>query len=91
MTSIAGNLRALDKIYLDTTFALQGQLQYRFPTKKQGREELLKAVLKYPTSTVFHLRSWTFGYEEVWQMLSHELRTQVCTMTTCCGFCSIES
>ncbi|KAK2756173.1 Protein artemis [Arachnomyces sp. PD_36] len=71
-----GNKR-LDKIYLDTTFATTSNIYRTFPSKAEGIHELLQKVGKYPESTVFYFRSWTFGYEEVWLALSAALNTPV--------------
>ncbi|KAL8774030.1 MAG: hypothetical protein Q9209_001138 [Squamulea sp. 1 TL-2023] len=59
-------LRHLDKIYLDTTFAVNSDPYRSFPTKAQGLSELLKEVTKFPKDTIFHFNAWTLGYEEVW-------------------------
>jgi len=58
-------IRALDNIYLDTTFASGVALDMEFPTKADGIAELLRKVDKYSEQTTFYLDSWTFGYEEV--------------------------
>lgn len=71
-----GNKR-IDKIYLDTTFATKSNIYKTFPSKAEGIQELLQKIEKYPEDTVFYLRSWTFGYEEVWQALSAALNTPV--------------
>ncbi|KAI9705946.1 MAG: Protein artemis [Candelina mexicana] len=71
-----GTLR-LDKIYLDTTFAVNSD-QYRcFPSKAEGLRELLELIALYPDDTVFHFNAWTLGYEEVWIALSSALKSQV--------------
>lgn len=71
-----GNQR-LDKIYLDTTFAIKPYIYHSFPSKADGLRELLEKIKEYPESTTFYFRVWTFGYEEVWLALSAALRTQV--------------
>ena len=67
----------LDKIYLDTTFAVKSNVYRTFPSKADGLKELLEKVLSYPDDTVFYLRAWTFGYEDVWLALSAALHTRV--------------
>lgn len=69
--------KRLDKIYLDTTFAIRSNIYERFPSKAEGIQELLEQVLAYPDETVFYLGVWTFGYEEVWLALANALRTRV--------------
>lgn len=76
--------RSLDKIYLDTTFATKTDIYEDFPSKAEGIRELLRKVKEYPEDTVFYLRNWTFGYEEVWLALSAALNTKV--RDTQCGF-----
>lgn len=71
-----GNKR-LDRVYLDTTFATKSNIYKTFPSKAEGIRELLQKIDKYPKDTVFYLRSWTFGYEEVWLALSAALNTPV--------------
>lgn len=67
----------LDKIYLDTTFAIKTDLYREFPSKVEGLQELLEKVQDYPSDTIFYFRAWTFGYEDVWVALSNCLRSQV--------------
>ena len=67
----------LDRIYLDTTFATTSRIYEGFPSKAEGIRELLRKVKEYPEDTVFYLRNWTFGYEEVWLALSAALKTKV--------------
>ena len=69
--------KRLDNIYLDTTFATKSNIYAMFPSKAEGIKELLEAVQKYPDDTIFYLRSWTFGYEEVWLALSNALNSPV--------------
>ncbi|KAL9585217.1 MAG: hypothetical protein Q9212_001647 [Teloschistes hypoglaucus] len=57
-------IRRLDKIYLDTTFAINEDPYRKFPTKAQGLSELLTEVSRYPNDTIFHMKAWTLGYEE---------------------------
>ncbi|KAL2060019.1 hypothetical protein VTL71DRAFT_9841 [Oculimacula yallundae] len=66
-------LKTLDCIYLDTS-----NTEPRiFPPKAHGLKELLGKVSKYPSDTVFHLSTWTYGYEEVWMALSKALKSQI--------------
>lgn len=69
--------RRLDKIYLDTTFAVAIDKFRAFPSKADGIAELLKKVEHYPKDTIFYFRAWTFGYEDVWVALSAALNTRV--------------
>ncbi|CZT46787.1 uncharacterized protein RSE6_07276 [Rhynchosporium secalis] len=65
--------KTLDCIYLDTS-----NTEPRvFPPKADGLKELLEKVSKYPVDTVFHLTTWTYGYEEVWMALSKALKSQI--------------
>ncbi len=68
----------LDKVYLDTTFAVKRDPYRVFPSKGEGLRELLAEVAKYPESTIFHMNAWTLGYEDVWVALSTALGSQVC-------------
>jgi|SRR3569833_594269 len=52
-----GQIKTLDKIYLDTSFLED----IPFQTKADGIKELLKKVLDYPKDTIFHFNAWTFG------------------------------
>ena len=72
--------RRLNKIYLDTTFAVNKNPYREFPSKANGLRELLDKVSKYPVDTVFHFHAWTFGYEEVWIALAAALNSQVCCL-----------
>ncbi|KAL2001680.1 hypothetical protein VTN02DRAFT_1401 [Thermoascus thermophilus] len=69
--------RRLDKIYLDTTFAVKPDVYRDFPSKAEGIRELLEKVQAYPDDTIFYFRAWTFGYEEVWQALSVALNSKI--------------
>lgn len=66
-------IKALDKIYLDTSFTRD----IPFQTKAEGIAELLRKVAKYPKDTVFHIQAWTYGYEDVWVALSKALKSPV--------------
>jgi len=69
--------KRLDKIYLDTTFAVKPDIYRDFPSKAEGIRELLEKVQAYPDDTIFYFRAWTFGYEDVWQTLSAALNSKV--------------
>ncbi|TPX21520.1 hypothetical protein DIZ76_015479 [Coccidioides immitis] len=67
----------LDRIYLDTTFAIKSDIYSAFPSKAEGIKELLHKVKAYPEDTIFYFRNWTFGYEDVWIALSAALNTKI--------------
>lgn len=67
----------LDNIYLDTTFATSQAPYKDFPSKADGLAELLEKVSRYPLSTIFYFKAWTFGYEDIWLALSRSLDTKV--------------
>jgi DNA cross-link repair 1C protein len=69
--------KRLDRIYLDTTFAIRSEPYREFSTKAEGLRELFEKVERYPADTEFYLESWTFGYENVWIGLSALLHSQV--------------
>jgi DNA cross-link repair 1C protein len=71
-------LKQLERIYLDTTFAIKEDLYQAFPSKAEGICELLTKIGQYPAETVFYLNAWTLGYEDVWIALSSFLRSKVC-------------
>lgn len=73
MIEYSSGLKKLDCMYLDTS----NTKSIDFPTKADGLRELLQKVSKYPKDTVFHISSWTFGYEEVWMTLSKALNSPV--------------
>jgi DNA cross-link repair 1C protein len=73
MIEYSSGLKKLNCIYLDTS----NTKKIDFPTKADGLGELLRKVSKYPKDTVFHISSWTFGYEEVWMALSKALNSPV--------------
>ncbi|KAK4666018.1 hypothetical protein QC763_407530 [Podospora pseudopauciseta] len=66
-------LKTLDTIYIDTSFVDDVD----FPPKSEGIRELLEKVSKYPTDTIFHFQAWTYGYEDVWIVLSKALKTKI--------------
>ncbi|KAL8820313.1 MAG: hypothetical protein Q9223_001451 [Gallowayella weberi] len=70
-------IRRLDRIYLDTTFAVNKDPYRNFPTKAQGLSELLGEVSKFPKNTILHFNAWTLGYEEVWVALAAHLKSQI--------------
>lgn len=66
-------MKGLDCIYLDTS----NLDPMTFPSKADGLKELLQKVAQYPDDTIFHFSAWTFGYEEVWMVLSRALKSSV--------------
>lgn len=70
-------LRHLDRIYLDTTFAVKEDIYRDFPSKAEGICELLAKARQYPPDTLFYLKAWTLGYEDVWVALSSFLGSSV--------------
>nr|POF17067.1 isoform 4 of protein artemis [Quercus suber] len=72
-------LKRLDRVYLDTTFVAGGKEDpYRdFPPKLAGVQELLRKMQQYPDETRFYFDSWTFGYEDVWDVLAQTLDSQI--------------
>ncbi|VBB80101.1 Putative protein of unknown function [Podospora comata] len=66
-------LKTLDTIYIDTSFIDDVD----FPPKSEGIRELLEKVSKYPKDTIFHFQAWTYGYEDVWIVLSKALKTKI--------------
>lgn len=71
-----GNKR-LDRLYLDSTFAVTSNIYREFPSKAEGLAELFRKIERYPDDTIFYFRAWTFGYEDVWIALSAALNTNV--------------
>ena len=71
--------RRLDCVYLDTTFATKGEggMYKEFPSKAEGLRDLVEKVGNYPRDTVFYYDAWTFGYEDVWQVLATVLDSKV--------------
>ncbi|KAL2821380.1 hypothetical protein BDW59DRAFT_110694 [Aspergillus cavernicola] len=69
--------KRLDKLYLDTTFALTSHTSHTFPTKAEGIAELLRKAEPYPEDTIFYFRAWTFGYEDVWVALAAALKSKI--------------
>ena len=74
------DLKQLDRLYLDTTFATKEDIYARFPSKAEGIRELLTKARQYPPSTVFYINAWTLGYEDVWVALSSFLQSSVSHM-----------
>ncbi|PHH78974.1 hypothetical protein CDD80_5915 [Ophiocordyceps camponoti-rufipedis] len=66
-------IRTLDTLYLDTSFIAD----VPFPPKAAGIGELICAVSQYPDDTVFHIRAWTYGYEDVWIALARALNSPI--------------
>ncbi|KAL8895827.1 MAG: hypothetical protein Q9207_007993 [Kuettlingeria erythrocarpa] len=79
MIPYAHQLRVLDKVYLDTTFALDEEPYRRFPSKASGLRELLIELSAFPKDTVFHFNAWTLGYEDVFIAIAAHLRSQLGT------------
>jgi DNA cross-link repair 1C protein len=73
----ATGLKQLDRLYLDTTFAVKADLYRTFPSKAEGIQELLEKARTYPSETFFYLHTWTLGYEDVWVALSSFLKSSV--------------
>ena len=69
--------RTLDKIYLDTTNAYSSSISSGFVTNAGGIAELIRKVVEYPPDTIFHINSWTLGYEDVFVALSAALGCKV--------------
>ena len=79
-------IRTLDKIYLDTTNAYSSNIQKKYVTKARGIVELIQKMSKYPSDTIFHINSWTLGYEDVFLALSTALRSKVrCSLVCHCS------
>ncbi|KJR88251.1 DNA repair protein [Sporothrix schenckii 1099-18] len=74
LAEYTAGLRTIDTVYLDTTFVEKG---VDFQTKAEGLRELLQTVARYPSDTIFYLRAWTFGYEDIWTALAKALRSKV--------------
>ncbi|CAK7200029.1 hypothetical protein SEUCBS139899_002717 [Sporothrix eucalyptigena] len=74
LAEYTAGLRTIDTVYLDTTFI---ERDVTFETKAEGIRELLQAVAKYPQNTIFYMRAWTFGYEDVWTALAKALRSKI--------------
>ena len=73
----ATGIKTLQTIYLDTACAADRDSCPTFPSKASGLGDLISQIRQYPPDTVFHLNSWTFGYERVWVALSSAFRSQV--------------
>ena len=71
------DLKHLDCIYLDTTFATHDKPYRDFQTKAEGLKELLDKVGRRPPDTIFYFRAWTLGYENAWIALSNFLRSKI--------------
>ncbi|KAI9805885.1 MAG: hypothetical protein M1825_000499 [Sarcosagium campestre] len=77
MIPYTSTLKVLDKIYLDTTFAVKSNPYRTFATKADGLRELLFKIRRYPLRTSFYFHAWTFGYEDVWIALSSALDSPI--------------
>jgi DNA cross-link repair 1C protein len=73
LVEYTSGIRTLDKIYLDTSFIHD----VPFQTKAKGLAELISKVKQYPKETVFHIQTWTYGYEDVWIALSRTLKSRI--------------
>ncbi|ODQ55858.1 hypothetical protein SAICODRAFT_5074 [Saitoella complicata NRRL Y-17804] len=71
-------LRILDRVYLDTTFAISGDARVQsFPSKAESCTLLVAELAKFPPDTVFWMSSWTLGYEELWVAAASVLQTKI--------------
>ncbi|KAK6344806.1 hypothetical protein TWF718_006760 [Orbilia javanica] len=70
-------IKTLDCLYLDTTHANLEASHLTFSPKADGIADLLTQVSKYPPETVFHLNTWTLGYEDAWVALASHFNTQI--------------
>ena len=43
----------------------------------KGIAELIRRIDNYPPDTIFHVNTWTFGYEEVWVALASYYKTYI--------------
>ncbi|KAI5781810.1 beta-lactamase-like protein, partial [Geopyxis carbonaria] len=68
-------MKRLDKLYLDTSWGWRGY--DKFASKREGVQELLNKLFKYPDDTIFHLNTWTFGYEDVWVALAAAFNSKI--------------
>ncbi len=73
LAEYTSGIKSVDKIYLDTSFTTD----VKFQSKAAGISELLRKVAAYPADTIFYVRAWTYGYEDVWIALSKALRSRV--------------
>ena len=77
MAAYAAGVEPVDKIYLDTTYATSDTAYRTFPSKAAGVKSLIRQIRDYPAETVFHIKSWTLGYEEVLMAIAAAFRTKV--------------
>ena len=77
MVAYGAGHKRLDNLYLDTTCARRVPSYRSFPSKAAGMRSLLRQIAKHDADAVFHLRSWTFGYEEVWAAIAAAFSTKV--------------
>ncbi|KAF3923881.1 hypothetical protein ABW21_db0208930 [Orbilia brochopaga] len=70
-------IKTLDCLYLDTTHASFEASHLSFSPKADGIADLLATVAKYPPTTIFHLNTWTTGYEDAWVALSAYFNAQI--------------
>ncbi|KAG8630764.1 hypothetical protein KVT40_002383 [Elsinoe batatas] len=77
-----GQLRVLDKVYLDTSFAVRRGECWAFEGKGEGLRELLGKVEEVEKAqgrgrTRYYFHAWTAGYEEVLVALASFLGSRV--------------
>ncbi|KAK6338657.1 hypothetical protein TWF696_009468 [Orbilia brochopaga] len=70
-------IKVLDCLYLDTTHASFEASHLSFSPKADGIADLLATVAKYPPTTIFHLNTWTTGYEDAWVALAAHFNAQI--------------
>lgn len=80
MAAFAAGMKVLDKVYLDTTFAVSHEVYRAFPSKAAGIQNLIQQIAAYSEETVFHLKAWTLGYEEVFAAIATAFDTKVNTL-----------
>ncbi|KAF4548451.1 Hypothetical protein D9617_28g065570 [Elsinoe fawcettii] len=81
VTGPARSLRTLDKIYLDTSFAVKRGEYWSFEPKVKGVREMLCKVqqeeVRSGGKTRYYFHAWTAGYEDVLVALSAFLESRV--------------
>jgi DNA cross-link repair 1C protein len=82
MAAYAAGMKVLDKVYLDTTFAVSDGAYRAFPPKAVGIQDLIRQIAACSEETVFHLKAWTLGYEEVFAAIATAFDTKVSTLRT---------
>ena len=61
-------------------YALKSRHHNLTIAQAEGIKELIEKIMKYPKDTMFHLNTWTFGYEDVWVALSAAFDTKAYTI-----------